>query len=174
MIPKIVAHFEKTEVKGKAGLEAWVLKQRGEAKTFTVEGVILELENGDEYGMPFFLFSSEDLRVLQPGWQHWLAATKTPDPADDRQQSFMLQSAARAYQQNQAANQQIAMMQLDLLAADTGLVDLWEVRLFPRPGAASPPLSVIVPGRDSRSASQEAMRRYPGYTIGPVSRASRR
>jgi len=55
-----------------------------------------------------------------------------------------------------------------------GLFDLWEVRLFPRPGVVSPPLSVVVPARDSRSAAAEAVARNPGFVAGPVGRVRRR
>jgi hypothetical protein len=175
MLPKIVAHFEKIAVDGRSGLQSWVLRQRGVARTFTCEGVMLELENGDEYGIPFFLFSEEDRKILQPGWERWLAAEKSADKRSERErQSFLLQSAAQAYQQDRLANQQIALLQLDLLAAASGLVDLWEVRLFPRPGVLSPPLSVVVPARDSRAATQEALLRNPGFIVGPVRRVARR
>ena len=76
MAPKIVSHIEKMDVPDEKAFEAWVGRLRGEPRTYTLEGVVLELENGDEYGVPFFLFSDHDLRVLQPGWQQWLAATK--------------------------------------------------------------------------------------------------
>ena len=76
MLPKIVSHFEKTQIDDKRAFDSWAAKLRGEPRTFTCEGVLLELENGDEYGVPFFFFSKDDLKVLQPGWQRWLAADK--------------------------------------------------------------------------------------------------
>ena len=78
MLPKLVAHFEKTQIDDKRGLDSWVMKLRGEPRTFTCEGVMLELENRDEYGVPFFFFSEADLKVLQPGWQRWVAAPDGP------------------------------------------------------------------------------------------------
>jgi hypothetical protein len=70
-------------------------------------------------------------------------------------------------------NQQIAVMQLQMQGYQAGLFDLWEVRLFPGPGVASPPLSVVVPARDSRSAAMEAVRRNPGFVAGPVGKVRR-
>jgi hypothetical protein len=172
MLPKIVANFENTSIDDEAAFEAWVLKQRGQARTFVCEGVLLELENGDEWGVPFFFFSPEEMKILQPGWDRWLAAAN--DKAKQEQQAFMLQSQAQAYQQDRLASQQIAMMQLDMQAYSAGLFDLWEVCLYPRPGVASPPLSVVVPGRDSRQATAEALRRNPGFVAGPVGRVSRK
>jgi len=172
MLPKLVAHFEKTQIDDKRGFDSWVMKLRGEPRTFTCEGVMLELENGDEYGVPFFLFSKEDLGIIWPGWQRWRAADK--DRAKQEHERLLLQTQAQAYQQDRMANHQIAMMQLQMQGYQAGLFDLWEVRLFPRSGVASPPLSVVVPARDSRSAAAEAIRHNPGYTAGPVSKVSRK
>jgi hypothetical protein len=172
MLPKLVSHFEKTQIDDKRALDSWVIRLRGEPRTFTCEGVLLELENGDEYGVPFFFFSKDDLNVLQPGWQRWLAADK--DRAKQEQEAFLLQAQADAYQQDRMANQQVAMMQLQMQGYQAGLFDLWEVRLRPGRGVASPPLSVVVPARDSRSAAAEAVRRNPGFVAGPVSKVIRR
>jgi len=172
MLPKIVAHFENAPINSQEEFEAWVLKQKGQARTFTCDGVMLELENGDEYGVPFFFFAPDEMKILQPGWDRWLAAAN--DKAQQEQHAFLLQSQAQAYQQDRQASQQIAMMQLEMQAYTAGLFDLWEVRLFPGQGMASPPLTVVVPARDSRSAAVEAMRRNPGFVVGPVARVSRR
>ena len=172
MLPKIVSHFEKIEIDGKQGLEDWIKTLRGEPRTYTCEGVLLELENGDEYGVPFFFFSADDLKLLQPGWERWLAADK--DREKQEHESFLLQSQAQAYQKDQEAKQQIAVMQLQMGAYQAGLFDLWEVQLFPGRGVKSPPLCVVVPGRDSRSAAQEAVRLNPGFRPGAVGKVERK
>lgn len=171
MIPRIVGHFEKKEITDKKGLEDWIARQRGEPRTFTCEGVVLELPNGDEYGVPFFFFSTADLNVLEPGWQRWLAANN--DRQQKEQQAFLLQSQSQAYQQDREARQQVAMLQLELQGYQAGLFDLWEVRLFPG-SAAGMPMQVVVPARNSGQAAQEALRRYPGYQVGPVSKVLRK
>jgi hypothetical protein len=148
------------------------MKLRGEPRTFTCEGVLLELENGDEYGVPFFFFSADDLKILQPGWQRWLAAEK--DRAKHEQESFLLQKQAQAYQQDRMIDRQIAMMQLQMQGYQAGLFDLWEVCMLPGPGVASPPLAVVVPARDSRSAAVEAVRSNPGFVVGPIRKVSRK
>lgn len=172
MLPKIVAHFEKIAIEDQREFESWAMKLRGEPRTFTCDGVVLELENGDEYGVPFFFFSQDDLNILRPGWERWLAADK--DRKKQEQEGFLLQAQAQAYQQDRLANQQIARVQLEMQGYQAGLFDLWEVRLFPGPGVASSPLSVVVPARDSRSAVAEAVRRNPGFVAGPVSRVPRK
>ncbi len=170
MLPKIVSHFENTDIADKRGFDSWVMKLRGEPRTYTCEGVVLELENGDEYGVPFFFFSPNDLKLLQPGWKRWQAADK--DRAKQEEEQFLLQSQAQAYQQDQATNQQIAMMQLQLQGYQAGLFKLWEVALYPGPGVASPPLCVVVPAGDSRGAAMEAVRLNPGFVAGAVREVS--
>ena len=85
-----------------------------------------------------------------------------------------MQAQAQAYQQDRAANQQIAMMQLQMQGYQAGLFDLWEVQLFPGRGVASPPFLVVVPARDSRSAAAEAVRLNPGFAAGAVSKVRRK
>jgi hypothetical protein len=132
----------------------------------------MELENGDEYGVPFFFFSEEDLRVLQPGWNEWLAANHEQNYDQQQDHSFLLQAAAAARQQDQQVQHRIAQMQLNLQAVQAGLTSLWEVTLYPARGNAGPPLWVVAPGRNSAQASQTAMSQNPGYVAGPVRRVS--
>jgi hypothetical protein len=177
MLPKIVAHFEKADIESENDLERWIVSLKGEPRTYTCEGVILELENGDEYGVPFFFFSDEDLKILQPGWQQWLAADQARGQADEmraqkERESFLVRAAADAYQREHQANQQMKMMELELLATAAGATDLWEVQLFPNRGVVGYPQVVVVPGKNSNDAKQIAMRRFPNYTAGSVAQAN--
>jgi hypothetical protein len=172
MVPKIVAYFEKTGELDKQHFETWVNKQVGQPRTFTCDGVLLELANGDEYGVPLFLFSEDDQKLLKPGWDRWWAAQEDKDRRE--QESFNVQALAQAYQQDRQVSQQIAMLQLQTQAYQAGLFDLWEVQLMPGPGLRAPPLIVVVPGRDSRDASFQAMQRNPGYVAGAAVRVRRR
>lgn len=170
MVPKIVAHFEQAPIDDDKALQQWILKQKGEPRTFTCEGVMLELENGDEYGVPFFFFSDEDQKILRPGWDRWLAADKDRQKQDEEQ--FMVKAQAQAYQQDKQATQQIQKVQLELLAYNAGLFALWEVQLLPRT-AAQQPMVVVVPGRNSADATNAALARYPGYATGAVAKVTR-
>jgi hypothetical protein len=172
MLPKIISHFEKIEIDDKQGLDSWAAKLRGEPCTFTCEGVLLQLENGDVYGVPFFFFSDDDMKVLEPGWNRWLAGNK--DRAKREQESFLLQSQTQAYKQDQMANRQIAMMQLQMQGYQAGLYDLWEVCLYPGRGVNASPIVVVVPGRDSRSAAAKAVQLNPGFVAGAVGKVSRK
>ena len=171
IIPQIVAHFENVEIADKQALQAWTLGQKGAAKTYTCDGVMMELESGDMYGVPFFLFSDEDLKILQPGWEAWLAVQD--DSSAQSRRSFELESQAQAYQQDRQAVRQVMQLQLQLQAYQAGLFDLWEVAMYPTvPGYA--PMIVVVPGRNSQQAQAAAIMQYPNYTAGPTSRVSRK
>ncbi|MEX2306602.1 MAG: hypothetical protein WD738_03370 [Pirellulales bacterium] len=85
----------------------------------------------------------------------------------------MLQSLAAARQRNEQLDRQIAMMQLNLEAAQAGVTSLWEVTLYPARPNAGPPLWVVVPGRNSAQATANALAQHPGYVAGPVRRDSR-
>ena len=57
-------------------------------------------------------------------------------------------------------------------AVQAGVTSLWEVTLYPgRPGIG-PPLWVVMPGRNSGVAAEEAMASHPGYTVGPIRKVS--
>jgi len=172
---KVVGHFEEVDIADERALEQWILTLKGAARTYNVEGVILELENGDEYGVPFFLFSEEDLKVLEPGWARWVATegARQQEQQSKEREELMLRTAAQAYQRDREMNQQVKMMELTLLATAAGATDLWEVQLYPRPGVAAYPRIVVVPGSNSSAAKQVAMQRFPGYNAGAVSQANR-
>ena len=85
-----------------------------------------------------------------------------------------MQAAARAYQANREAEQrQIEIMKLQLLAAATGAIDIWQVGLAPGPGVFGRPISVMVPAQNSQQATFQALQSHPGYVLIGVRRASR-
>lgn len=172
MLPRIVNHFDRINPVDKSGLETWAVRQRAQPRTFQLEGVVMEFEGGDEYAIPFFFFAPEDLALLQGGWNEWL------DAHDDfnrrEQQSFLLQSLAAARQRDAQVQHEIAMMQLKLQAVEAGFTSLWEVTLYPDRGNPNPPQWVVVPGRDSRQATANALDQNPGFVAGPVRRIAPR
>jgi hypothetical protein len=167
MIPKIVAFFEHLQRADRQSLDEWAVRQRGQPRTFTCEGVLFEIENGDRYGIPFFLFSEEDQKVLKPGWDSWMASNNDYQKHDES--AFDLRALAAAKKQNSEASDRIARTQLLMQAVTAGVTSLWEVTLYPG-NAGGQWLSVVVPGRDSRQATMAALQRNPGYTAGPVRR----
>lgn len=177
MVPKIVEYFEKKTFADDSQFQDWVIAQRAEARTFTCEGVLMEFPNGDEYGIPFFFFKEMELKILEPQWDEWLAAHQAnavDDAEEKRQHSLYLQSQAAAYQQAQQKEAyqqemlQIARMQLQMQAVAAGVTSLWEVYLFPPPGVAAYPISVVVSARNSFDAGNIAGTNNPGYIVGPI------
>lgn len=171
VVPRVVAHFEGKPITDKASLESWLIHRKGQPATYHCEGFILELPTGDEYALPFFLFRDEDLAVLKPGWDHWVAVQGNYESQSSM--SDELRTLAAARQQDSAVTQQIARLQLAMQAVDAGVTSLWEVTLTPGLGVAGTPLWVVVPGRDSRQATEVALSRNPGYFAGAVRRVSR-
>jgi hypothetical protein len=168
MLPRIVAHYEKIKLDDKDDLVTWMTKQRGQPRKFTVDGVMMELENGDEYAIPFIFFSDQDLNVLRPGWERWLASDE--NTTYRQREDFLLRAQAQAYQQDRRVDQQIAAMQLIMSGVEAGVTDLWEVYLYPKPGVAALPKYVVGPARDSRQAIVQAMAKNPNYVAGPARR----
>jgi hypothetical protein len=172
LVPKIAAHFENLQRGDRQSLETWLVRQRGQRRTFSLQGVVLELENGDEYAVPFFLFADDDLKVLKFGYDEWLTARKGDDigALDDR--AFLLRSLAAARQRDNLVQREIALLQLQMQAVQAGLTSLWEVTLYPAAGQGGPPLWVVMPGRDSRQATAAALQKHQGYVAGPVRRVA--
>ncbi|MDB4380776.1 hypothetical protein N9Z70_05250, partial [Mariniblastus sp.] len=136
------------------------------------EGVMLELENGDRYGLPFFLFTAADRTTLERGWQRFKSAEE--NKKQQEKESFYLRAQAQANAQNQQSLREISEMNLQLQGYNAGLYDLWEVTLIPARGNYGRPMKVVVPGTNSRQATQAALQRYPGAQIGPIARVRNR
>jgi hypothetical protein len=174
MLPKIVQYYESVEDLDIAGFKRWVMALKGEPKTYTLEGVLLELENGDEYGVPFFFFSEADRDLLRQGWEEWLAANEQEaDYQEQSERALRLQAMSAAYRRNQQYDRQVATLSLNLQAIQAGLLTAWEVTLYPGPGVSAPPRWIVIPARTSDQASQLALRQNPGFRLGPVRRVSR-
>lgn len=171
IILKVISKLEGITVENERQLTNWAKQLGSEVKSYPLEGVLLQLESGDEVAVPFFMFTEEDLEILEPGWNLWLEKHESEESSE--YESLMLQAQARAYHADQQAKQQIEMLKLDLLATATGVTSMWEVGLMPGRGVVGRPMSVVVTARDTRSASAQAMMRYPGYVVGPVRRLSR-
>lgn len=169
--PLVAAHFTERNITDRAGLFDWLKRRKGEPETFTTEGVLLELPNGNHYAVPFFLFSDQALLSLKPGWDRWAASAQEYE--DQKESALYLQSQAQAYQQDAERTAQFQKLQLQLQGYTAGLFSLWEVVLYPNPGTPGTALSVVVPGRDSRQAAITAMERNPGYSVGPIARVNR-
>ena len=173
MLPKLVAHFEKKPIETEAEFIKWVTAQKGNAVNYHVEAITLEFPNGDEYDIPLVFLNASTFRAIRPEYDQWSAAQKDSAERDEqyaekkRQQDLYLQSRAVAMQQ-QNEMLKIARLQLVMNSVTAGATNLWEVALYPRNGFNAYPIFVVVPARDSETASVIAMQRNPGLVAGPV------
>lgn len=168
---QIVAEFDDPAVKTEADLSRWAAKLGTDSRKYTVEGVMLKLEDGTELPVPFFMFSEDDLDALRPGYEQWKDG-KSSDESRARE-DFLLQLQAEEHNRGRMESRQIEMMKLNLMAAATGVTTIWEVFLVPPPGVFARPLSVVVPARDSLQAQQMALAQYPGFRVNSTRSLSR-
>lgn len=159
-----MAEFEKRPIKDSKAIESLIVARKGEDLVYTVEGVLLELENGELFGVPFFLFSRKDAAVLRPGWDAWMAARD--DQRRQQEESTLLRSLANEYQRDREISHQIQMLRFA-----SQWFDLWEVQLIAPNGLAT---SVAVPARNSLQAQYTAQMMHPNLAIGATRRISRR
>jgi len=171
VVLQIVAEFDDPSVTTEADLNRWAAKLAGDARMYSVEGVLLKLEDGTELAVPFFMFSEQDLSVLRPGYEQW-KDEKTNEESRSRE-DFLLTLQADEYHRQRTESRQIEMMKLNLMAAATGVTTIWEVLLVPPPGVFARPMSVVVPARDSLQAQQMALAQYPGFRINSTRALSR-
>jgi len=134
----------------------------------------MQLESGDLIPVPFFLFSDDDLEILQPGWEAWLNAEE--DDQARAREDLLIQNEARQYQRQQQQDterRRIEVLKLNMLAAATGVTTIWEVGLEPGPGVYGRLTTVMVTARNSEVAARMALQQHPGYEVIGVRRASR-
>ena len=215
IIPQLVAKVEQVDIAKHPN--AWKRKLKTAPKGYQAEGVKLEVENGDLYTIPLFMFTAQDRKILEPGLDSWaksqpgahverdmhslnLRARVLSNKAFKSQKSQKavaasgsgsqptagsasrpssgsntgssgsgssgVGSSARAIANSQTDDispeeeiRRVARLQLQLTAYDAGLFALWEVRLEARNGEWR---AVIVPGRDSYQAQENARAEFPG------------
>lgn len=164
VVPKIVSHFKKVEIDDETALLQWLRRNRGQHK-FTVDGVLMELANGDLYPVPFFMFSEQDQKLLKPGWKAWSETKK--DKQLQLDQSLQLQALAAKRERQRTEDIKMSRLNLQLQAYSAGL--LWEVMMQP-PNNFGMPFTVVVPGRNSSQAAAAAQAKHPSFKVGPIAR----
>ncbi len=175
LLPKVIDHFEDDDVPNRSAMNAWLRRQGAKPRTFRVDGVILEVANGDEYTIPFFVFSDDDRKLLKAGWDSWLAVQK--DYEERENQAYLLEAMAAMRQQNDKLQRQVAELRLQQQRAQAVPVPVsgrrWEVTLYPNLGNPQPPRWVVVHGSTSEDATRAALLQNPGFSAGSVRRIRR-
>lgn len=171
IVPLIVGHFENRTFDSPEQFHQFVRRRGSRPLRYHCEGVILELENGDEYGIPYFLFADEDRRFLESGKDEFRHQETTDEERENH--ALYMQHLALEYQRDRQAERQIQRLQLGLLATTAGATEMWEVAMIPPDGNFFMAQSVVVFARDSRQASILASQQWPGFVVGPVRRINR-
>jgi hypothetical protein len=166
LVLRLISHHENLNINQLSDVTAFLSRQPRQRVAYEVEGVMLELENGEMYGVPFMMFSEEDRRLLRTGYRSWLQAHQEDSYRHD-EESLMLRTQAQMFQQaDRQMELQMQRMQLQLLGAAAGLFSFWQIELLPPLGMGGFPLIVVVPARNSQEASMLAQQNYPGFRIG--------
>ncbi len=172
ILPAIVNNFEGTDLADTKALNHWLKENRKSEHKYHVEGVYLKLASGVTVAVPTFLFGTAEQEFLNPGLERWRAIQteklESQHKAElERKEAMMMEASARAYQANQAIQTRAQILQLEMLAVSAGVTELWEVALIPNVPYGHP-FSVIVPARDSGTAEQLAIQRYPAARIAAI------
>ena len=169
-IPKVVAEFDDQRVTSTDELTLWGRRLHGKEKSFDVAGVEMQLDNREKVTVPLFLFSDDEREILEDGWESW--KTETAQEEDRQRDSFLARAAAEEYQRNRESEERIdrriRVMQLQLLAVRSGIANLWEVQMLPRPGVRARQVSVVVTAKTSAEATAMAASGYPAFVPGLV------
>ena len=186
IIPQLVAKVEKADLSKNPN--NWKKKLKVAPKQYQADGVMLEVENGDLYTIPLFMFTSQDRRILEPGLDSW--SKSHPDAHVERDiHSLNLRARVLTNKDKKSKKKQkvgsanpaaspspdgsgirgeeespeqelrrVARLQLQLQAYDAGLFALWEVTLQAPNGEWR---TIVVPGRNSLQAQQNARSEFP-------------
>ncbi len=183
-----IAKQEHIELKNKQALNHWLRNQHGKPKTIKCEGVLMSLEDGDLYIVPFQFFDGASLTVLKEGWEAWKTANKDSDQKKDA--TLRMQAESMTNREDQQQLRRVGQMKFLMEGYEAGLTDLWEVRMSPPnnfvnhpygnyahypyyPYSYSYPITIVVPGRNSQQARVAALRKYPRFAVGSVARINR-
>ena len=153
-IPMLVSLYENRTFKDAKSIEDLIVQRRTPLK-YTVDGVMLELEDGEHFPLPFVLFTEKDRNILKPGWEAWLAAEKDRQAREG--ESAKVRALANEYQKNRDVEHKLKMLRLA-----SEWYDVWEVMLMARNGATA---SVVVFANDSLTAETIALRMNPGAQL---------
>lgn len=180
IVPEIVGHFESAKLKSERDLEEWLEKSGPAPHSYQLETVSIQTVDQGTVKIPLFMFDPRDRYELDAGFARWKALHEA-EVAQAEKENHLRDELIRArvtsrYRNNAdvaaaVRESNFRMMQLNLLAADAGVTDIWEVSLV-APFAYAQPISVMIAARDSRTAEAMALKQYSKFTVNYVRKAS--
>ncbi len=77
---RVIEVVESMPMPNKKALGDWVgtspVFRNGKSKTYNLEGVVFELQDGSQYAVPFYLFAKQEQEILKSGWDAWVESHK--------------------------------------------------------------------------------------------------
>ncbi len=170
ILPSVVSKIDRKPIANLKELEKHLAGGGGGPFAYEVRGIQLELKQGGVFTVPLEFLEPAEAELVSPGFERWLAARVESTSELDRYETdtrerLMLDSYARLRGEEQAGLQAMKLVELGLLSVNAGVTEIWEVGLLPNTPYGFP-RSVLVPGRDSLSAQEIAVQRYPGWQVG--------
>lgn len=90
---RVIETVESKAIPDKEALGKWVNSapefSGGKAKTYDLEGVVFQFQDGSQYAVPFYLFDKKEEEFLKSGWNAWVESHKAvpkppvPEPPKD-------------------------------------------------------------------------------------------
>ncbi len=176
IVPDVVSHVDNQKITSRETLEAHLADLGGGPFTYRVEGIQLDLATFGTLTIPVSLLTASDAEQVKPGLERWRVSQDDGVSVSDRsatssRERMVLDSQERYRRNAQQRERQLQMMELNLLAIESGITDAWEVAIYPNQRYGNP-RTVVVNARDSLQAQQQVVRRYPGWRIGAIVKAS--
>ncbi|MGB7347187.1 MAG: SHD1 domain-containing protein [Pirellulaceae bacterium] len=176
IVPDVVSRVDNKEISTREELESHLVDIGAGPFTYRVEGLQLDLASWGAITIPVSLLSIADAKQVQPALERWQASNEDDVSESDRSETarrerLVLDSQERYRRKAQQRQRQLKMMELNLLAVESGITDVWEVALYPRQRYGYP-RTVVVTARDSLQAKQQVIRKFPGWRIGPIAKVS--
>ncbi|QDT02061.1 hypothetical protein K227x_04320 [Rubripirellula lacrimiformis] len=182
ILPSVVSSVDQKQVGSLDKLERYLASNGGGPFKYTLSGVQLDLTEWGVITIPLSLLAPDEAKEVMPGFERWTAAQADDVSDRDRydaesRERLALDSRDRQRRRYQAAGRQpwnqrqMQMMELSLLAADSGLTDIWQVELRPRHRYGYS-RTIMVSAQSSLFAREKVAQRFPGWTIGAIAKRS--
>lgn len=175
ILPNVVAAIDRKPIHSLEELEAHLIELGAGPFKYTVEGVQLDLKDWGAVTVPLPLLAIDEAKEIQPGYDRWKASRENTVSDDERykiesRERLALQSRDRLRARvNPRNRRQMRLMELSLIAADTGVTDIWEVVINP-PNRYGYQQSVIVSAPNSLDARRQVAQKYPNWKIGAIAK----
>jgi len=181
VLPAVVAEVDDADIGDVEELESHLADLGGGPFDYAVDGVELQVSGRYSLTIPLPLLEPDEARQVADGFRRWQAAQEPTVSEDDRAETnsrerLLLDSYQRLRGRQRPADfgraaTRLKQLELQLLAADAGITDFWEVTLQP-PNSYAYPYTVIVPAETSAAARARAQSSFPNRGIVGIAKAS--